>query len=181
MDVGDALRGTAEDRIDDAVGKYFDGGYSGHVTFTKEGSGFRAECMVHLDTGTILQASGSAGDAHASFDSAAEKIEKRLRRYKRRLKDHHSTNGKANGIDIASYVLQQPDDEEELPVDYNPVIIAENSTTLSTLSVGEAVMELDLTEAPIVVFRNAGNGGVNVVYRRPDGNVGWVDPTLTDQ
>ncbi len=180
MDVGDALRGTAEDRIEESVGKYFDGGYSGHVTFTKEGSGFKAECMVHLDTGTVLQASGNAGDAHGSFDKAAEKIEKRLRRYKRRLKDHHSNNGRGNGVDVAAYVLQQPDDEEEVPEDYSPVIIAESSTTLSTLSVGEAVMELDITEASVVVFRNAGNGGVNVVYRRPDGHVGWVDPALAE-
>ncbi len=180
VDVGSALRSHIEARIDEALSKYFDGGYHGHVTVGREGSGFRTECALHLDTGTVLQVSGDSHDPRMSFDAAADRIEKRLRRYKRKLKDHHgnSANGR-DATEVASYVLASPDEEEELPADFTPVIVAETSARIKTQTVGMAVMELDLSEAPVVMFRNAGNGAINVVYRRPDGNIGWIDPELS--
>jgi putative sigma-54 modulation protein len=178
LDIGDALRERMNARIVDALGKYFDGGYSGHVTVEREGFGFRTECAIHLDSGMTLHTEATAADAYASADQAALRIEKRLRRYKRRLKDRHAA--RANGaaiIDAPSYVIEAPsaDDDEEV-TEFNPVIVAESTTALKQLSVSEAVLELDLTGAPVVVFRHAGHGRVNVVYRRPDGNVGWIDP-----
>ncbi|KZM50149.1 ribosome-associated translation inhibitor RaiA [Labrenzia sp. OB1] len=179
VDVGDALRVHITDRIEDALSKYFTGGYTGHVTLSREGAGFKSECNLHLDTGILLQVSAQDQDPRNSFDLAAEKIEKRLRRYKRKLKDHHSHSGNGReALEAASYVLASPEEDEEVPVDFNPLVIAETSAKIKTMTVGMAVMELDLTEAPVVMFKNAANGGVNVVYRRPDGNIGWIDPAL---
>jgi len=176
VDLGEALRTRIAERMDEIVRKYFDGGYDGHVTVSPEGSGFQTECSVHLSTGIMLQTTATAQEAPASFDQAADRIERRLRRYKRKLKGRHAADQPA--IEAASYVLAAPADEEEVPADYHPLVIAEAPTRIRTLTVGMAVMELDLTEAPVVVFRNAAHGGVNVVYRRADGNVGWVDPEL---
>lgn len=178
MDVGDTLREKAQDHFDSAVGKYFDGGYNGHLTLEHEGIGYRADCVVHLDTGVVLQASASAGDANAAYVAMAGHIEKRLRRYKRKLKNHRR---KAAPGDIAaqSYILASPEAHEELEEDFSPPIIAESTSNLSSMSVGEAVMELDLAQSDVVVFRHAGHGGVNVVYRRTDGNIGWIDPEMT--
>jgi putative sigma-54 modulation protein len=184
LDIGDALRERVNGRIVEALGKYFDAGYSGHVTVEKEGFGFRTECVVHLDSGITLHTEANAADAYASADQAAERIEKRLRRYKRRLKDRHAAraNG-ANGnngaatVDAASYVIAAPQhDSEDDATEFSPVIIAETTTVLRWLSVSEAVVELDMTGAPVVVFRHASHGRVNLVYRRPDGQVGWIDP-----
>ena len=175
MDIGDALRQRIDDRIDEAVSKYFDGGYTGHVTVEKSGSGFECDCMIHLDTGIILQATASKGDATVCFDEAAEKVEKRLRRYKRRLKGHHNNNNRK--MDDASYVVMEaPEEQEEIPEDFSPITIAESSKQIRVQSVAEAVMQLDLTDEPVVVFTNASNDQVNVVYRRSDGNIGWIDP-----
>jgi hypothetical protein len=155
---------------------------AGHATIGREGFGFCTECVVHLDSGVTLHVDGMAADAYASADQAALRIENRLRRYKRRLKDHASRgNGPAAeetpGLEAQSYVVTAPDsDFDEEIVDFNPVIIAESTTTLERLSVSEAVMELDMTGAPVVMFRHAVHGRVNIVYRRADGNVGWVDP-----
>lgn len=179
VDVGDALRTHVTDRIEDALTKYFDGGYKGHVTLSREGAGFKSECTLHLDTGIVLQVSAQDHEPRQSFDLAADKIEKRLRRYKRKLKDHHSHHGNVrDGVEAASYVLASTEEEEELPADYNPLVIAETSAKVKTMTVGMAVMELDLTEAPVVLFKSAANGGINVVYRRTDGNIGWIDPAL---
>jgi ribosomal subunit interface protein len=182
IDVGEALRARISARVAEVTAKYFDGGYSGHVTVGKEGFGFRTECVIHLDSGIVLEAEALAADAYASADHAAERIEKRLRRYKRRLKGHQTTP--ANGgsasdaaIDAPSYVIATPEhDSDEDVGEFNPVIIAETTTALKRLSVSEAVMELDLTGAAVVVFRHAGHGRVNLVYRRSDGHIGWVDP-----
>ena len=178
MDVGDTLREKAQDHFTSAVGKYFDGGYDGHLTLEHEGIGYRADCVVHLDTGVVLKASAAAGDANAAYVTMAEHIEKRLRRYKRKLKSHRR---KAEPGDIAAqaYVLASTEAHEELEEDFNPPIIAESTSNLSSMSVGEAVMELDLAQSDVVVFRHAGHGGVNVVYRRADGNIGWIDPEMT--
>lgn len=179
MDVGEALRSKAEDRLGSVVGKYFDGGYDGHLTLTHDGSGFRADCVVHLDTGATLQASALGGDATAAYEIMAANIEKRLRRYNRKLKSHRrGSNG--NGPDIlAQYTVLGPADSiEELEEDYAPPVIAETTRNLRSMSVEEAVMELDLAQSDVVVFRHAGHGGLNVVYRRADGNIGWIDPAL---
>ncbi len=178
MDIGDALRGHAEARIGDAIGKYFDGGYTGHLTLEREGSGFKTDCAIHLDTGVVLRAEGHGQDAHVSFDQAAERIEKRLRRYNRRLKEHHRTRSAEDTSAATTYVIQAHDEDTEVPPDSEPVIIAEEATSLETMTVGNAVMAMDLSDVPLVVFRNAGHGGVNIVYRRSDGNIGWIDPSL---
>jgi ribosomal subunit interface protein len=177
LDVGEALRERVQARIAEAMGKYFDGGYSGHATLAREGFGFRTECAIHLDSKITLHAEGAAADPYASADQAALRIEKRLRRYHRRLKDHRPERQDGSGaIDAPSYVIAAPEAEDEAPVEgFAPVIIAESTTALRQLSVSEAVTELDMTGAPVLVFRHAVNGGINVVYRRPDGHFGWID------
>jgi ribosomal subunit interface protein len=179
IDVGDALRERVSGRIAEATGKYFDGGYSGHVTLERDGFGFRTECAIHLDSKITLHAEGMAADPYASADQAALRIEKRLRRYHRRLKDHRPERLDArSSMDAASYIIAAPeDDESEAQIDgFTPVIIAESTTALKQLSVSDAVTELDMTGAPVLVFRHAVHGGINVVYRRADGHFGWIDP-----
>jgi ribosomal subunit interface protein len=187
IDVGEALRARINARVTEATAKYFDGGFSGHVTVGKEGFGFRTECVIHLDSGIVLESDALAADAYASADQAAMRLEKRLRRYKSRLKDHQVARDE-QAIDAPSYVIAAPahstsedareraGDSEEEVTEWNPVIIAESTTTLKRLSVSEAVMELDMTGLPVVVFRHAGHGRINLVYRRADGHIGWVDP-----
>jgi ribosomal subunit interface protein len=180
MDVGEALRGKAEEHFASVVGKYFDGGYDGHLTLTPDGIGYRADCVVHLDSGAVLQASAQAGDATSAFEVMALNIEKRLRRYNRKLKQHRKGNG-ANGVDgvTAQYTVFGASDElDELDEDYAPPVIAETTKNLRQMSVEEAVMELDFSGQQVVMFRHAGHGGLNVVYRRADGNIGWIDPAL---
>lgn len=178
LDLGEALRERISERIAETMNKYFDGGYSGHVTLARDGFGFRTECAIHLDSKITLHAEGAAADAYASADQAASRIEKRLRRYHRRLKDHRAARSdSAAAIDAASYIIAAPEHDEDVAVDgFTPVIIAESTTTLKQLSVSGAVTELDLTGAPVLVFRHAAHGGINVVYRRPDGHFGWIDP-----
>ena len=187
ISVGEALRARVSDRTDEVLRKYFDGNYSGHVTLSKDGFGFRTDCALHLDSGITLEAESNAVDAYASADQALVLIEKRLRRYKSRLKDRSARKAHAEAVAIAeingpaldapSYVIEAPDsDGEDEDSGYNAVIIAEATTSLKRLSVSEAVMELDLTGAPVIVFLHGGSGRVNIIYRRPDGNVGWIDP-----
>ena len=178
MDVGEALRSKALEHFDATVAKYFDGGYEGHLTLSHDGAGFTADCVVHLDTGALLQAQAEAVDATAAYEAMAANIEKRLRRYNRKLRSHRRRPEDENGI-AQSYVLAAPDDDTELDVDFSPAVIAETTANLRRLSVGEAVMELDLSQSDVVVFRHAGHGGLNVVYRRADGNIGWIDPALS--
>jgi ribosomal subunit interface protein len=178
LDIGEALRSHISARIGEAVAKYFDGGFTGHAVVEREGSGFRSETAIHLDTGIVLQAEGRDADATRSFDLAAERIEKRLRRYKRRLREHHRKDDTDETLPATSYVIAAPDQESEAGEDETPTIIAEETTSLATMSVGGAVMAMDLADLPVVVFRHAGHGGVNVVYRRADGHIGWIDPAL---
>ncbi|MET0923786.1 MAG: ribosome-associated translation inhibitor RaiA [Xanthobacteraceae bacterium] len=187
IDIGEALRARVNERVAEATAKYFDGGFSGHVTIGKEGFGFRTECAIHLDSGITLEAQAIAADAYASADQAAERIEKRLRRYKRRLKDRQASRADGHArergaIDAPSYVITAPEqDADEEVTEWNPVIIAESTTALKRLSVSEAVMELDMTGAAVVVFRHAGHGRVNLVYRRADGHIGWIDPPTIEK
>ena len=181
ISVGEALRGRVADRTDEMLRKYFDGNYSGHITLSKDGFGFRTDCALHLDSGITLEADSNALDAYASADQALVMIEKRLRRYKNRLKDRsarkaHVASEAMAALDATSYVLEAPSEGEEDVTGYSPVIIAEQTTSLKQLSVSEAVMELDLTGAPCLVFQHGSSGRVNIIYRRADGNVGWIDP-----
>jgi ribosome hibernation promoting factor len=184
IDIGEALRARINQRIADATAKYFDGGFSGHVTIGKDGFGFRTECVIHLDSGIALEADAMAADAYASADQAAMRLEKRLRRYKRRLRDHQVARGndrERGAVDAQSYVIAAPEHDDEEVTQWNPVIIAESTTALKRLSVSDAVMELDLTGVPVVVFRHAGHGRVNLVYRRADGHIGWIDPPTVEK
>ncbi len=175
MDIGDAFRSRIEDRIGEVIGKYFDRGYTGHVTVEKQGSRFVADCNLHLASGAAIQATGAAQDPQSAFDGAYERIENRLRRYKSKLKAHVNT-AVAHEITYRVVEALPEHDHEEVAADYAPAVIAETSMPLGTMSVAAAVMELDLKDGPVFVFRNAGNGEVNMVYRRSDGNVGWIDP-----
>ncbi len=186
IDLGEALSGRIEARVAAALGKYFDGTHNGHVTVARDGTGYRADCVLHLGSGTTLESSGNAHDPYASFDQAAERIEKRLRRYKRRLKARPTSDMGANGRDgiAASYaVFAAPDEGEDddeadgfVVAGAHPPVIAESTRHLRRHGVSEAVAELDLTGAPVLVFVHAVSGRVNVVYRRTDGAIGWVDP-----
>lgn len=178
MDIGDAFRTRIEGRIGEAVDKYFDGGFSGRVTMEKSGSRFSADCTIHLDTGAVLQATGQAQDPQLAFDAAAERIEKRLRRYKRKLKSHSTAQSGNRLADMAYRIVAAVGDEEdEVPEDYAPTVVAESRLPLRSMSVASAVMELDMKDSPVFVFRNAGSNEVNIVYRRADGNIGWIDPS----
>lgn len=177
IDVGDALRSQIEQRLDGDVAKYFDGTSQGHVTIARDGNDFRADCAIHLSTGITLQSQARSNDAYACFEQAAERMEKRLRRYKRRLKDHHSRRSDpVREFAATSYVIAATSEDEEETSDPNPTIIAEDSAQVQELTVGEAVMKLDISDTAFVIFKNAGHGGLNLVYRRDDGNIGWLDP-----
>jgi ribosome hibernation promoting factor len=180
LDIGESLRSQVEERVASALAKYFDGSYNGHVTVARDGAGFRTDCVLHLASGTTLEASGAAHNAYESFDRTANRIERRLRRYKRRLKDRPATaTDRGDGAVQAPYaVLESPTDEAVENGEYHAAVIAETTKSLHRLSVSEAVMELDLTGVPALVFLHAGSGRVNVVYRRRDGAIGWVDPPL---
>ncbi|SRR5258708_6077398 len=191
ISVGEALRGRVSERTDEVLRKYFDGNYSGHLTLSKDGFGFRTDCALHLDSGVTLEAESNAADAYASADQALAQIEKRLRRYKSRLKDRSARKNHAAAeaiaeleaptLDAASYIIEAPAGEgEDDATRYNAVIIAEATTSLKRLSVSEAVMELDFTGVPVIVFQHGSSGRVNIIYRRPDGNVGWVDPPVVN-
>lgn len=175
MDIGDAFRSRIEARIAEIIGKYFDRGFSGHVTVEKQGSRFAADCNVHLASGTAIQATGAAQEPQAAFEMAAERIENRMRRYKGKLKAHVNT---AVAHEITYRVVESlPDDDHgEVSADYSPAVIAESSMPLSSMTVAAAVMELDLKDNPVFAFRNSKSGAVNMVYRRADGNIGWIDP-----
>ncbi len=181
ISVSEALRGRISERTDEVLRKYFDGNFSGHITLTKDGFGFRTDCALHLDSGITLEADSNAPDAYASADQALLMIEKRLRRYKSRLKDRsarktYAASAALAELDASSYVIEAPAEGEDEVTGYNPVIIAEATTSLKRLSVSEAVLELDLTGAPCLVFQHGGSGRVNIIYRRADGNIGWIDP-----
>ncbi len=184
MDAGDALRTRISDELTASIGKYFERGGDADVVVSKDGGhGNRVDCIVTLASGQRLESHGLGGDAHAAFSAALAKIETRVRRYKRRLKSHTNAQ-EAKAAETASlWVLRAPNDDVDdgwdgLDADAPPaaMIIAESQAALKTMTVSMAVMELDLIEAQAIVFRNAAHGGLSVVYRRADGNIGWVDP-----
>lgn len=188
VDVGEALRSRVTDEISTSISKYFERGGDADVVVTREGHAFRVDCSVTLASGQQLNSHGVGGDAHAAFDAALGKIETRIRRYKRRLKSHSEAASARQQETASFYVLRSPeqevdgwDDSAEAFEDGPPsaMVIAETEAALRTMTVSMAVMELDLTEAQTIVFRNAAHGGLSVVYRRPDGNIGWIDPERT--
>jgi len=186
VEVGEALRTRVSDDLNTTIGKYFDRGGAADVVVTKDGYAFRVDCSLHLVSGQYLQSHGTGDDAHAAFGIALNKIETRVRRYKNKLKSHSAQATAKQAETAAFYVLRAPDDDEtddwgEANGHAPPtgMIIAETEEALKTMTVSMAVMELDLTESRTIVFRNAAHGGLSVVYRRPDGNIGWIDPERT--
>lgn len=178
LDIGEALRFYIEDRIEQTLDKFMGNATSGHVTIEKDGGQFSTYCAIHLGSGLDLQSRGSSHDVYASTDAALERLEKRLRRYKRRLKNHHQKHNAGEFTEATpayDYVIQaQAEDEEE--ADDTPIIIAEQETNINEFAVSDAVMHMDLSESSVLVFRNASHGRINIVYRRNDGNIGWIDP-----
>ena len=187
VDVGEALRSRVTDELSNSILKYFDReGGGADVVVSREGNAFKVDCSVVLASGQQLTTHGLGGDAHVAFDAALEKMSKRVRRYKNRLKDHH-VQALAKQAESAAYFVIRTPDFEEAEEDgeqgeaafTEPMIIAETEKPVRSMTVSMAVMELDLTEAQTIVFRNAAHGGLSVVYRRPDGNIGWIDPERT--
>lgn len=188
VDVGEALRSRVSDEVSSSIGKYFDReGGGADVVISREGHAFKVDCAVTLASGQQLTTQGLGDDAHLAFDAALAKMQKRVRRYKNRLKDHHIQALARQAETAAYFVIQAPEDDDDLddPLDGEapgfpePMVIAETEKLIRTMTVSMAVMELDLTESQTIVFRNAAHGGLSVVYRRPDGNIGWIDPERT--
>lgn len=181
VDVGNALREYIESKLPNMIGKYFDNTTDSTVSFSKQGSMFISSIQVHVSKHIIVQGHGEGDDAYKALDEAMEHVLKRLRRYKRRLKDHRSQLSAKQIWASAQYVLQpEPqvhDDEIAVNEPENPIIISEMPGHVETLTVGEAVMRMDLAHLPALLFRNAGSGRVNMVYMRHDGHIGWVDPS----
>ncbi len=185
VELSDALRTRVSSNLDTIVGKYFDRALEAHVTFSRARSFFTCDINMHAGKGLRLRGEGEAAEASAAFDSAAEHIAKRLRRYRRRVNDHARDIANRERPEAArQYVLRQ---EEETADDTAPedaglagshaTVIAETHTEISLLSVGEAVMRMDLADQAVLMFRNSATGDLNVVYRRSDGHFGWIDPS----
>lgn len=178
IDVGEALQTHVKTELRNIIDKYAERPTDAHVIFSRNASEYACEATVHLSTGLTTQAKAKSHEIYAAFDSCCDKMEKQLRRYKRRLKDHH--RDRAEPVELtgaSSYILaSDTGDQEAEPETLQPVIVAEMETKIPSLSVGEAVMQMELAGAPVLVFRNEGQNGVNVVYRRDDGNIGWINP-----
>jgi len=179
IDIGDALRERVEADLSEVVRKYAERPTDAIVVFSKDSTEFVCEATVHLSTGLTTQAKAHAFDIYECFGQCCEKIEKQMRRYKRRLKDHHrDRENPVESLLASSYILAGSDveSEEPEPETLQPIIVAEMKTKINSLSVGEAVMQMELGNAPVLVFKNVRNNGLNVVYKRDDGNIGWIDP-----
>ena len=178
IDVGDALRAHVETQLKDIVGKYFNGSLDAQVTFSRDAHLFRADITVHAGRGIVLQANGDANEPYPAFDMAADRIARRLRRYKKKIIDHHHDSHRVEGTQIANaFVLQAEEHDREEEANDNPVVVAEMTTPIELLTVSEAVMRLDLGNLPALMFRNRAHGRLNMIYRRADGHIGWVDPS----
>ncbi|PHS77061.1 MAG: ribosomal subunit interface protein [Rhodospirillaceae bacterium] len=176
MDVGQALRTHTEDAVAAAVSKYFDRAIDSTVTYSKVNSGFHVEIVVHAGRGVTVHGTGEAAEAYPAVDAALERVAKQLRRYHRKLVNHHANA--SDEMHVAQYAILAQNEEEEVAVEAHPAIVAEMEHSISTMSVSDAVMRLDLGNLPVVMFKNGAHGGLNVVYRRTDGNVGWIDPAV---
>jgi len=178
IDIGAALQEHVRTELGAILDKYAGRPTDAHVTFARDAHTFTCEAVVHLSSGLTAQARGQATEIYAAFDLGAQKIDKQLRRYKRRLKDHHKARTEpVEDVAGSSYILAAGEEaEDNEPVSLQPIIVAEMETRIPRVSVGEAVMQLELAHAPVLVFTNEGNGHLNVVYRREDGHIGWIDP-----
>ena len=179
IDIGEALQIYVKSVLGEVVNKYAERPTDATVIFSRSANEYVCEIIVHLSTGLTTQARAHSYEIYTAFDSTLEKMEKQLRRYKRRLKDHHKERVQPVELSSSSsYVIVHRDvlDDSE-PDTLQPLIVAEIELKIQSLSVGEAVMQMELAGQPALVFRNEGHNGVNVVYRREDGNIGWVDPT----
>ena len=183
VELSDALRVRVAEQLDLITGKYFDGAQEANVTFSRARSFFTCDINVHAGRGLTLRGEGEAGDAHSAFDDAAEHIAKRLRRYRRRVNEHaRDLANRGRPEQARQYVLRH--DDETAPANGEvrtdtpafATVIAESPAEINTLSVGEAVMRMDLADQQVLMFRNSATAELNVVYRRPDGNIGWIDP-----
>lgn len=179
METGDAFQTYVTDKARAVLEKYIGPEISGHIRIEKVRGQFTTHCSMRLKTGLMLEAHGSGGEPHASADAAFERLEKRVRRYKRRLKDHHHGNNHAHSpvASVGDFVVRTDDETiESTEETSDPIIIAENVREMGDYTVSQAVMRLDLTEQSFLVFRNSGTGTINIVYRREDGHVGWINP-----
>jgi ribosomal subunit interface protein len=177
LDIGEALRQHVLEKVEATVARYFTGSVAGHIVMTREGSGYRSDCTLRLSSGLSLHAEGRGQEPYPCFEQAADKIESRLRRYKTRLKGHTAASAANARGKVENYLIESPHEEDEEPAGgFDPVVVAEGTEDLKVLSVASAVADLDLSGAPVIVFQHAGSGRVNVVYRRRDGAIGWLDP-----
>jgi ribosomal subunit interface protein len=178
IDIGEALQTHVKTELEEILSKYAGRPTEAYVVFSRSAHEYVCESVVHLSTGLNAQATGKATEIYAAFDASSEKMDKQLRRYKRRLKDHHKERIQPVELsDAGSYILESREETEDASQDDTaPIIVAEMEAKIPSLSVGEAVMQMELASAPVLVFRNEKTNGINVVYRRDDGNIGWVDP-----
>lgn len=178
VELSDALRTRVSDHLDVISSKYFDHALEAHVTFSRARSFFTCDINVHAGRGLTLRGEGEAADANAAFDDAAEHIAKRLRRYRRRVNDHARDTANRDRPEAArQYILEQEDTAQRTGNgEAHPTVVAEQAMQISLLSVSEAVMRMDLADQPVLMFRNSASGELNVVYRRSDGHIGWIDP-----
>jgi ribosomal subunit interface protein len=178
IDIGNALQTHVQSETGEMLDKYAGRPTDANIVFSKSGHEYVCETVIHLSTGLTAQARGHEPEIYAAFDSALEKMDKQLRRYKRRLKDHHKERSQPVELsDAGSYILAPTDESGEAESDtVSAMIIAETEMKIPSLSAGEAVMQMELANAPALVFRNEKHNGINVVYRREDGNISWVDP-----
>ena len=180
IDVSTPLRNRITGRLEEMIDKYIHREGEAQVSVSKEGSGFKTVCSIHLPSGATMEGQGVASDAYAAANESLEHVEKRLRRYKRRLKDHSKQAKAKNGT---MFVLENPitdnsEDDTEYDGNTEPLVIAEKSSKIRTLTPGMAAFELGLADNGVVVFNNARHGGLNVVFKRSDGNIGWIDPSI---
>jgi len=175
IDVGDALREHARASLESVFGKYFGDAIDGTVIFSRDAHLIRSSLTVHVGRGIMAQSEATADQPYAAFDLAADRLAKRLRRHKRRLRDHHKQPVEMRPAD--HYILAAGEEPDEAGAgEGQPAVIAEMKAEIPALTVSEAVMRLDLADVGALMFVNRAHGGLNMVYRRPDGNVGWVDP-----
>ncbi|GAA6191334.1 ribosome-associated translation inhibitor RaiA [Phaeobacter sp. NW0010-22] len=178
IDIGEALQTHVQTELGEVVKKYAERPTDASIVFSRSAHEYVCETTVHLSTGLTAQAKAHATEIYAAFQGCSDKMEKQLRRYKRRLKDHHKDRSEPVELfGASSYILASDESHSEAEPDtLQPVIVAEMETKIPSLSVGEAVMQMELAGAPVLVFRKEGKDGLNVVYRREDGNIGWIDP-----
>ena len=178
IDVGDALQTHVKGELNHAITKYAERPTDAQIIFSKSGHEFVCDAIVHLSTGLTAQAKASKAEIYAAFDACAEKVEKQIRRYKRKLKGHHKDrNQSVEFIDPTSYTIQTKEGQKDSATDSKPIIIAETDRQFPIFSAKEAAEELEKSELPFILFKNEEKKGVNILFRREDGNIGWIQPS----